>query len=216
MTEDGCSRRYLPLLKHCTWSWFGCCVHYSALDMLSVQDITVERLIESFPVELKELVGDRQVCWRLNIEGEWGNLKTAPNFFTHNFCTYTHSSVIFWCLFSPSSGHYFAALSRQLAEIDELRRAEALKLPDNLPYERCARVLWRGHVVLYWWTRRLNNMSAECREKLALVKPTTVRKQVWSRPFKTCSDPCSLHSAWCSQQNTRTDSSCSLLANDLR
>lgn len=69
MTEDGCSRRYLPLLKHCR-SLFGHCVHYSALDMLSVQDVTIERLIEAFPVELKELVGDRQVCRRLNIEGE--------------------------------------------------------------------------------------------------------------------------------------------------
>ena len=172
--------------------------------------------LSRFPWSSKNsLETDRSVSdWTLKVSEEI--LKTAPNFFTHNFCTYTHSSVIFWCLFSPSSGHYFAALSRQLAEIDELRRAEALKLPDNLPYERCARVLWRGHVVLYWWTRRLNNMSAECREKLALVKPTTVRKQVGSRPFKTCSDPCSLHSAWCSQQNTRTDSSCSLLANDLR
>ena len=49
--------------------WFVIINPFSALAMLSHQEITVERLIEAFPDDLKELSEDRVVCQRLNIEG---------------------------------------------------------------------------------------------------------------------------------------------------
>ena len=64
-------------------------------------------------------------------------------------------------------------MNKQLFKIDELRRAEALKLPEDLPYERY-NVFYSADTKCSIKHCRMKSISAECREKLTLVKPTTV------------------------------------------
>ena len=70
-------------------------------------------------------------------------------------------------------------IRRQTSYVKDVQKSESMHLPEDLPYERCVSFIVYNKCIINnicvgYCMLRLTNISAECREKLALAKPRTV------------------------------------------